>query len=226
MSIVDPNDVFVHPKDWKEISRQSALLSCEFKPVVAVYNTPLRKRADRVSIGAAANVFGIDFHASGTKFYQKIDADEASATQLANKQKLIAAQDAARSNTAFMPSAGVTHCNQATTAIASAVGAPTGPIAGELANTVAANLAASSLYSKVAVDQVQDLANTGALVIAAWSNPNGHGHLATVRPLGVDGDKPAAGRGPLLNNVGVTVKVEYANWVFANSAKVLYYSPK
>src|SRR6185437_11474520 len=85
----------------------------------------------------------------------------------AQQQKLVAAQDAARS------SGGAS----ATADIAKAMGAPTAPLAGT-----------GSGYKEVDADQAQKLADAGTLVIVAWSNPNGGGHLATVRPAGVQGD--------------------------------------
>jgi|SRR6185437_214531 len=141
----------------------------------------------------------------------------------AQQQKLVAAQDAARS------SGGAS----ATADIAKAVGAPTAPLTnaagGALtANDAAAKIAASgSGYKEVDADQAQKLANDGTLVIAAWSNPNGGGHLATVRPSGVQGDQAhESSRGPLLNNIGAPdTGIMGANWVFRKDAQVHYYTP-
>jgi hypothetical protein len=226
MQLFDAQDVFINPLNWREITRERALLLCEFDPVVAVYLASGHKKADRVEIATVLMSFGSAFQAPGTKFYQRFELSGLTAAQQASKQKLIAAQDAARAKPAFQPSAGVTHCNQATVFIANAVGAPTSAFSGELANNAAADLAKSSQYKTATVDEVQTIANNGGLAIATWINPAGHGHMATVRPLGVTGDNPVNGRGPLLNNIGTTVKVQYANWVFPKSANVIYYTPK
>lgn len=135
----------------------------------------------------------------------------------AQQQKLVAAQDAARS------SGGAS----ATADIAKAMGAPTAPLAGT-SNDAAAKLAASgSGYKEVDADQAQKLADAGTLVIVAWSNPNGGGHLATVRPAGVQGDTVHEGsRGPLLNNVGSPdTEIAGANWIFRKDAQLHYYTP-
>lgn len=144
--------------------------------------------------------------------------------------KLVAAQDAARGNNDYQA-----HHYLATASIAKAMGAPMAPLANTqgdafTANQAAANLAAeagkSGSYKEVSADQAQELANQGGLVIVAWSNPQGNGHLATVRPEGVSGDQVHAGsREPLINNVGVDVGIEGANWVFRKDAQVHYYTP-
>ena len=144
--------------------------------------------------------------------------------------KLVAAQDAARSNTDFQARHFL-----ATTAIAKAVGAPLGPLTDAQGNALPANQAADKLaadagnkgsYREVTPDEAQKLANQGTLVIVAWSNPAGAGHLATVRAEGISGDQVhAASREPLINNVGVDVGIEGVNWVFRKDATIHYYTP-
>jgi len=151
------------------------------------------------------------------------------------EQKLVAAQDAARTNPKFQPQEWtgkdgqthrVTHCNAATCAIAKEMGAPTKPIAGVDANTGAVNLATSKDYFRVTPEVAQSLAMVGRLVIGAWENPGDHGHEVTVRPVGVPGDDPPAhGRGPLLNDIGRYDEVHYQNQSFPSSANVQYYTP-
>ncbi|MGH9518407.1 MAG: hypothetical protein ACRD2D_02115 [Terriglobales bacterium] len=142
-------------------------------------------------------------------------------------QKLTEAQDAARANTAFQA-----HHYQATAAIAKAMGAPLAALTDGSGSALPANAAAAKLaaagsgYKEVQPDEAQKLADAGTLVIVAWANPNGAGHLATVRPGGVSGDAVHAGsRPPLINNVGVDVGIEGANWVFRKDASVHYYTP-
>lgn len=143
------------------------------------------------------------------------------------KQQLIQAQDAARQNQDYQ-----SHHYLATAAIAKAVGAPLPPLTDAKGNALPANDAAAKLaasgsgYREVSPEEAQKLADGGALVIVAWSNPDGAGHLATVRPTGVSGDDVHAGsRPPIINNVGVDQAVEGVNWVFRKSATIHYYTP-
>lgn len=128
------------------------------------------------------------------------------------------AQDAVRTNPDFQPTGRganlVTHCNQATTATATGVGAPMTPLQDAqgrpyLANQQVQNLANSPDYQVVNGNQAQALANEGALVIGTQINPRGHGHVATVRPENVPNDSPAAGMGPIINQIGRSVGVRH-----------------
>ncbi|HUX66185.1 MAG TPA: hypothetical protein VMV31_01710 [Terriglobales bacterium] len=142
--------------------------------------------------------------------------------------KLVAAQDAARANTAFQARHYL-----ATAAIAHAMGAPLGPLTDAHGRALPANLAAANLaadagksYREVSPDQAQILANQGILVIVAWANPAGNGHLATVRPEGIGGDPiHPASREPIINNVGVDVAIEGVNWAFRKGDTLHYYTP-
>jgi hypothetical protein len=149
------------------------------------------------------------------------------------RQRLIDAQDAARASDEFEPTETTTYCNAATYFVAQRVGAPTtGTLTdkkGNLvrANTQATNLAHSSDYKEVDSTQSQPLADQGMLVIAAYKNPDGPGHLATVRPQGVAGDDPPrASKAPLLNNIGRSVAVHGVNYAFRKGMKVHFYTPK
>ena len=105
-----------------------------------------------------------------------------------------------------------THCNQATVQVLREVGAPVGDLTDAhgqplTANAMADALARSKDYRVVSAEEATALANNGNPVIASWKNPGGnpndtHGHVATVRPTDVPGDKLRAGSGPLLANVG------------------------
>ena len=148
--------------------------------------------------------------------------------QQQDKQKLIEAQNAARKNPKFQPGTQ-THCSEATCAIAKAVGAPMGPLENKNANTQAQDLANSSDYREVSPTEAQQIANDGGLVIAAYENPNpkASGHTTTVRPEGVPGDNPPAhGRGPLLNDIGLNVRVANQNYAFSKDKTVRYYTPR
>jgi len=152
--------------------------------------------------------------------------------QPATTQRLIQAQDNARNNPAFQISRdSTTHCNQATLNVVHAVGAPTGPLVDShgnalLANEQARNLASSPDYTEVTPEQAQQSANGGGLVIAAYENPNGHGHVATVRPEDVSGDDPIGRTGPLLNDIGANDRIDHQSAAFRRSAVVRYYTPQ
>lgn len=94
-----------------------------------------------------------------------------------------------------------------------------------LANQIARNLATSDQYTAVDPDQAQLLADRGILVVAAWDNPGGHGHVATVRPENVPNDNPRGRSGPLISNVGGAVGIQTESSVFPRGARVYYYTP-
>jgi RHS repeat-associated protein len=147
----------------------------------------------------------------------------------ARHQALIEAQDAARTNPAFQPGDN-TYCNQATASIAAEKYAPMGPLVNSagtpfLANQQALNLASSSEYRLVSRNEAQMYANWGDLVIAAYNNPGGSGHTATVRPQGAGDSPPANGRGPLINDIGRKNTVHNENLAFPKGATVYYYTP-
>jgi len=141
-------------------------------------------------------------------------------------EKLKAAQDADMRCPAFQPSAGTTHCNQATLNVAADMGAPLGPLTDSdgnalTANEMAANLAKSgSGYREISAAEGQALANKGILVLAALA-AGGHGHIATLRP------NPSGGRWPLLANVGTKNAVMGLNyaWSKADRDRVKFYTP-
>jgi len=172
-------------------------------------------------------------HKNNMALWAEYYYDKAVYARAAKREALIAAQDAARNNPAFQKDDnGNTYCNQATAFIASRVGAPMGPLANSkgvpfLANDQAKNLAKSYSYSVVSRDAAQLIANGGDLVIAAYYNPNGSGHVATVRPTGVEGDSPkAGGRGPLINDIGGNIGIYNENFTFKPGMTVIYYTPR
>ena len=154
-----------------------------------------------------------------------------------NLNKLIKAEDEARANPNFQPGNGVTHCNSATAYVASAMGAPMGPLStssnnpsfpGINANTQCNNLSKSSAYKAVSEAMAQDLANQGILVISSWYNNSagGHGHVAPVRPLNVPGDpKEIGGSGALISNVGGHVNIVKRSGAYPKGSTVIYYTP-
>jgi RHS repeat-associated protein len=149
------------------------------------------------------------------------------------RQELIEAQDDARSNEAFQPGKTGTHCNQATCAIAEAVGAPTQPLTDKGGNPVKANQQAQNLkdskrYREITREEAQRIANQNGFVIVAYENTSGgSGHTATVRPTGVPGDNPRkGGHGPLINDIGRVVRVQNENYAFRQGTEIHYYTPR
>jgi len=150
---------------------------------------------------------------------------------------LTTAQDNARSNQAYQPRGGVTYCNQATVSVASSMNAPTGPLTDTqgqpvLANTMAANLATEAAnpngtWTEVSQSQAVATAGQGNLVLATQANPGGHGHVATVRVPGQQGEsgREARGRGPVVSNVGSTNGVGRTSQYFSSDQPVHYYTP-
>jgi hypothetical protein len=154
------------------------------------------------------------------------------ATREQRRKELIKAQDDARANPEFQKDAkGRTHCNAATLNVAQSVGAPTGPLVDKHgaplpANDMAKNLAKSKEYSEVTPDKAQQIADQGGLAIAAYDNPKGHGHVVTVRPCGVDGDKPVGKSGPVLNDIGAYDRIDRHSKAFRKGSVVRYYTPQ
>jgi hypothetical protein len=94
------------------------------------------------------------------------------------------------------------------------------------ANEMAHNLKSSSDYVSVTATAAQGLANRGALVILAYRNLKGHGHVTTIRPEGIRGDPVNSPGGLLINDIGRTVAVRAATGVLvAQGSDVSYYTP-
>jgi hypothetical protein len=145
---------------------------------------------------------------------------------------LVNAQNAALKNKDFKPTGKFTYCNKATLAIAEGVGAPTGPLTGVDANQMGENLRNSAAdanggYRSVSATEAQQLADQGKLVIGAQYNPNGSGHVATVRPS-ILPEKLPPGRGPVIVHIGNSVGIVRENYAFRNDAAnpVNYYTPR
>jgi len=150
---------------------------------------------------------------------------------LFNRQRLVSVQDRARAIGTFQPSAAATHCNQATVYILRELGCPLDDLVDHqgnalLADKQAQNLKTSKAWVSIPRDTAQTVGNTCSVVIAAWYNSLGHGHIATVRPENVPGDPASNGHGPLLNNIGISVGVMNENWAFGVGKDVRYYRMK
>jgi RHS repeat-associated protein len=141
---------------------------------------------------------------------------------------LVQAQDDVRAR--FRRVGNTTFCNRATVETARRLGANVTDMVDAqgrplLANDIAANLAQSTNWRRVTPEEAQQLANRGVVVIAAQRRPDGHGHVATVRPEGVRGDQPQGARGPLINHVGWSVGIFRESAAFRRDFPVAYYAP-
>lgn len=141
---------------------------------------------------------------------------------------LVEAQNSAMKDPDYAPLLnGPTHCNQATWAIARAVGAPLKPLTDSHGNPleaekIRANLAMpGSGYRPVSAPEAQLLANQGILVIVT-----GPGHVATVRPDNISGAS-SLGSGPVIANVARLNQVVRLSRVFKPSDRpeVKYFAP-
>ncbi len=151
------------------------------------------------------------------------------------ENRLMTAQDAARTNPAFAPQGTPgspdrrTFCNFATCSIVETVGGPMGALTSNgqpnLANTNAQTLPNSPDWREVTPEEAQVLANQGVVVVAAQGNPGGHGHVATVRPELMPGVAQHLGQAPLINNIGARREVSPAAAAFARTRAVRYYTP-
>jgi len=146
------------------------------------------------------------------------------------RRQLITYEDKVMADPRFQPGA-LTHCNEATCALADLMGAPTGPLKDShgkalLANQIGANLAeAGSGYRPVSAGEAQELANEGEFVLGS-AILSGHGHIAPVRPDNIPGEI-VPGAGPVFANVGRTNALLRLSGVFRarDTSKVKFYTP-
>jgi len=150
-------------------------------------------------------------------------------------QSLVDAQNAAMSNGKYQPTTDsngnlTTHCSEAACAIAKGTGTNLTGILYDAkgnnydANTQINNLANSSGYHAVTPEQAQALADKGVLVFGTQHGAR-HGHIASVRPEGVDSN--VRGRsGPILANVGIFNGVAHQSAVMTPAhGAIVYYAP-
>jgi RHS repeat-associated protein len=162
-----------------------------------------------------------------------------------NVQELTSAQDTARNDPNLQKGgsgpdkrntdSSRTWCNQATFDVCEKTGFHTKLLTGEVGRGYTnANQASAQAYTcshessatliQVTPEKAQMMANEGWTVVGTWanSNPNGSGHMATVRPT----DQQFNGReGPLMSNVGDTSGIRSASAAFGSSrlSEVRYY---
>jgi hypothetical protein len=182
--------------------------------------------------GAFRSAGPLGIHGKPEKWGQPGSLGLADTGPSAAVRRLVAAQDAAIRNPKFAPDpvSGTTHCSEAARYIDEATGRHGAGVLGEtdgdnfLANAQIAKLAAhGSGYHVVLAESAQALADQGVTV---WVTQLGHahGHIASVRPEGVPGDRPRGKTGLLLANIGLFNGVAHQSAVFtpAHGAVVCY----
>lgn len=122
----------------------------------------------------------------------------------------------------YQPSDGTTHCNQYVAEVCEVYGYK--GMNGLLANEIIALLSASPHWSEVPMDKCQELANSGALIIAGLKGEP-HGHVAVICP----GRPKSSGRWgsvPSCANVGKQVFIgRGVNWAFSDLPKFWAWRP-
>lgn len=83
------------------------------------------------------------------------------------------------------------------------------------ANAICRKVATDPQWRKDSAERAQEWANKGELALAAWSNPEGNGHVAVVFP----GEMVMSGawrmKAPMIANVGKTNQIMSANYGFS-----------
>ena len=246
LALVDPDAL--DAEIGAELTAQSAQMSAQVSQQFAAQDAATidaMNAAFDASIGnikAAFNPDGHDYVTVGGPV--DATAQESLASDSQDRiNVLVMAQNSALNNRGWFQTYrhGPTYCNFATTSIVNAyhsAGLMTdsayydyadkawGPLN---ADQIAENLGSSrATWRPVSADEAQSLANNGQLVILTYDNPEGHGHVATVRPEDVPEDI-VAGKNPtypLLANVGVGQShVEYRSVSVSMNKPVIYYTP-
>lgn len=182
--------------------------------------------------GAFRTAGPLGLHGKPGKWGQPGTLGLAAAGPSAAVQRLVDAQNAAIRNPRFAPdpASGTTHCSEAALFIDAATGRHGASVLGEAdgsnlpANAQIQKLAGhGSGYHVVSPEAAQALADQGVTV---WVTQTGHahGHIASVRPEGVPGDRPRGKTGLLLANIGLFNGVAHQSAVFtpAHGAIVCY----
>lgn len=129
---------------------------------------------------------------------------------------LIDAIHSAYNHPEYAPQEGVTHCNQFVNEVCSTLGFK--ELDGKLANDIVLILSNSLSWSSLGMDQCQELANAGSLVVAGMQE-DAHGHVNIICP----GKLKASGRwGPVPScaNVGKENFIgKGINWAFSSMPK-------
>lgn len=121
----------------------------------------------------------------------------------------------------YQPSGGTTHCNAFTSEVVSAFGFKA--MEGLLANEIVEALGASDQWSEVAIEKVQDLANSGTLIVLG-THGEPHGHVCVACP-GKTKSSGRWGQVPTVASVGAQNMIRGMSWVFSSLPKCYVYRP-
>ena len=123
------------------------------------------------------------------------------------------------------PRQGMTYCNEAVSFISSQLDYK--KFNGLLANQMIDLMKTNGEWQDVAVDAAQFHANQGALVLAGWKNPDGHGHICVVMP-GIPEDSLSWGSlAPKVMNIGETNFIgKRASFAFSKDHKPQFFALK
>lgn len=129
--------------------------------------------------------------------------------------RLIDACCEVRDNPDYFPKDGKTFCNLAVNYIAMRMGY--GGFQTLMANQITDLISSSLDWIKIDSEVAQYHANNGGFVIAAWKNPEGHGHVVVVRPGEfASSTKWKSDKVPKVINIGKDVSIgKGANYAFA-----------
>lgn len=93
-----------------------------------------------------------------------------------------------------------------------------------LANDIHVKLNKDPDWHKDSPEKAQDHANEGKMAVAAWKNPQGHGHVAVVHPGMLFPSAKWKGRNaPLVANVGKHNDIDHANFFFVEEPEYFLY---
>lgn len=124
-------------------------------------------------------------------------------------------------NPRFKPKSGVTWCNLATEYICEKMGY--NKFDGMVANEIVRTLRASLEWGPIKIEEAQDYANQGRLVVAGMQSQP-HGHVVVIRP-GVATYSPKWGvLSPKVVNIGADNFLDKGlSWVFKEKPEVFLY---
>lgn len=123
-------------------------------------------------------------------------------------------------NPKYQPANGTTFCNVFVQDVMAGLGLELPPLsANDTGDWLASSAGAAAGWTEVDEQTAQDNANAGGPVIASWVNPNGHGHMAVVRPGSINAN------GPEISAAGASLLADaHMMNSFGNNGPVLYYA--
>lgn len=125
----------------------------------------------------------------------------------------------------WWPKNGVTYCNEAVNYVAERMGYK--KFRGLFANEIYDALQTNGDWHDVTPEASQYHANSGALVVAAWKNPEGHGHVCIVCPGVGEMSETWGYVAPKVLNIGQTNFIgKKCSWAFSADHRPKFYALK